>query len=168
MQNMNIDRCYFKQTLSQFGHFCPVSWMQEKRFISCTHTPELSILYKDQFYFFADAKKRDCFVANPRRFTENVIFSQKKNIPVRMKAHKAAEVTETDRALQGYCSVTLLDLEKLLDGHPLLCVMYKDDRYCFTSEESLVKFFQSPSKYSKAVLPVKIPPERKDVSLYDL
>lgn len=34
LQNMNIDRCYFKQSISQFSHFCPVSWKNEKKYIN--------------------------------------------------------------------------------------------------------------------------------------
>ena len=34
VQDMNIDRCYFKQSISQFGHFCPVSWKNEKKYIN--------------------------------------------------------------------------------------------------------------------------------------
>lgn len=55
MQNMNIDRIYFKQSISQFGHFCPVSWKLEKKYVSCTHIPEFTVLYKNLFFFFANA-----------------------------------------------------------------------------------------------------------------
>jgi len=68
----------------------------------------------------------------------------------------------------GYCPVTLMDSEKLVKGLPLLVITYKEEKFIFSSEENLVKFFSRPSKYSKAKLPVKIPPEVKPVSLFNL
>ena len=35
--NLHMDRVFFKQSVSQFGYFCPVSWKTEKKFIKCTH-----------------------------------------------------------------------------------------------------------------------------------
>ena len=109
MQNLNIDRFYFKQSISQYGHFCPVSWKLEKKFMNCTHIPEFSVLYKNLFYFFANTEARDIFVANPKRFTENILFSQERNIPVRLAQHKAAEIAESEKNLLGYCAVSLMD-----------------------------------------------------------
>lgn len=60
---------------------------------------------------------------------------------MRFKQHKASEITESDKMLDGYCSVTLMDEEKLTMGHPLLLINYKDDKFCFASEEKLMKFF---------------------------
>lgn len=82
--------------------------------------------------------------------------------------HKAAEISESEKQLDGYCPVTLMDEEKLAAGHSLLLISYKDDKYCFANEEKLIKFFQSPGRYSKAQLPVKRPPDVKPVSLYNL
>ena len=65
MQDMYIDRVYFKQSLSQFSHFCPVSWKLQKKFVLATHIPEFTVLYKNLFYYFTDAEMRDVFVNNP-------------------------------------------------------------------------------------------------------
>lgn len=46
MQNMNVDRCYMKQSLSQYGYICPVTWKMKKTFVSCAHRPEFSVLYR--------------------------------------------------------------------------------------------------------------------------
>lgn len=54
--NLNMDRFYFKQSISQYGYFCPVSWRTEKKFVSCTHFPENVLLYKRFFYYFANQK----------------------------------------------------------------------------------------------------------------
>jgi adenylate/nucleoside-diphosphate kinase len=168
MQDIYSDRQVFKNSLSQFGYFCPVSHKLEKKFISCTHIPEFTVLYKELFYYFADAEMRRIFVQNPKRFTENVIFSKQRNIPIRYAEHKAAEISETEKMLLGYCPVTLMDAEKLVKGVPLLVISHKEEKYIFSSEENLQKFFNHPSKYSKAKLPVKIPPEVKEVSLFNL
>lgn len=58
MENLNCERGIFKQTLSQFGYFCPVSWKVHKTFISCCHRPELSVLYQNFFYYFASKAER--------------------------------------------------------------------------------------------------------------
>ena len=168
MKNLFVDRIYFKQSLSQYGHFCPVSWKLEKQFITCTHTPEFTVLYKNLFYHFANEKMRDIFVQNPKTFASNAIFSAQKSIPLRYSAHKAAEIAETDKALLGYCPVTLMDEEKLVPGNQLAIVQFKEEKYILATEEKLVKFFTNPSRYSKAKLPVKIPPEKKQVTLFKL
>ena len=46
MENMNIDRLYFKQSISQYGYNCPVSWKMHKKFVSCCHRPEFCVLYR--------------------------------------------------------------------------------------------------------------------------
>ena len=54
VQDLSMDRIFFKQSISQFGYFCPVSWKTEKKFVTCTHLPELAVLFKNLFYYFAD------------------------------------------------------------------------------------------------------------------
>jgi hypothetical protein len=39
MTSMPIDRIYFKQSISQYGYHCPVSWKMSKKFESCCHRP---------------------------------------------------------------------------------------------------------------------------------
>lgn len=73
--DLHMDRIFFKQSVSQFSYFCPVSWKNEKKFIPCTHMPEHSVLYKNLFYYFVNETAREMFVANPKKFAENVIFS---------------------------------------------------------------------------------------------
>ena len=168
VQNLHMDRTYFKQSISQFGYWCPVSWKNEKKFVACTHQPELAVLYKNLFYYFASEKHRDLFVAHPKKFTENVIFSNERNIPRRMMSHKASEIAETEKALLNYCPVTLADQEKLEAGINILVVNFKGDKFCFCSEEKLQKFVLQPTRYAKTKLPVKIPPEEKPVPLFNL
>lgn len=92
MQGMAQDRVLVKQSLSQFGYFCPVTWRQDKKFVNCVHRPELCVLYQNFFYFFASDKEKATFLANPSTFTDKVIFSQPRNVPTFMRQHKAAEI----------------------------------------------------------------------------
>jgi hypothetical protein len=64
--------------------------------------------------------------------------------------------------------VSLTDEERVRKGDPALLVLYKDDRYVFDSESKLQRFLTNPFKYSKATLPVKMPPPEDKVSLYNL
>lgn len=105
---------------------------------------------------------------NPKRFTEKVIFSSARNVPLRIRTAKAAEVIAQDKELLGYCPVTLKDEEKKLEkGCQLLCVQFKDYKYVMASEEKLQKFFLNPSRYVNDAnqLPVKIPPAKDPVTL---
>ena len=136
--------------------------------MTCTHLPELAVLFKNLFYYFADEKARSLFIQNPKKFTENVIFSTERNIPRRMMAHKASEISETEKALSNYCPVTLADQEKLEKGNPILVVGFKGEKFCFTSEEKLQKFVLQPSRYAKTKLPVKIPPDNRPVYLHNM
>lgn len=122
VQNLNVNRCYFKTALSQYRYFCPVSWKVFKKFVSCVQRPEFCVLYKHQFYFFAGVNERDIFVDNPRKFTEKVLFSGDRNIPIRLRAHKSAELVAQEKALLGFCPVTLKDQDKVEKGNPLLIV----------------------------------------------
>ena len=168
MANLNIDRIYMKQSLSQFGHFCPVSFRNENRFVSCTHHPELCVLYKNFFYYFASVDHRDVFIKNPKRFTENILFADEGLLPSRFKHHKAAEIAETPKSLSDYCPVTLKDEEKLVKGDSLLMVSFEEEKYIMASEEKLQRFYANPNRYFNVKLPVRIPPEEKPVLLYNL
>ena len=67
---------------------------------------------------------------NPKRFTEKVIFSSARNVPLRIRTAKAAEVIAQDKELLGYCPVTLKDEDKKLEkGCQLLCVQFKDYKF---------------------------------------
>ena len=136
--------------------------------MSCTHEPELAVLYKNFFYYFANEKQREVFIANPKQFTENVIFSTDRNIPKRMSSFKASEIADTEKALLNYCAVTLADEEKLAPGNPILVSTFKGEKYSFASEEKLGQFLLHPQRYAKTKLPVKIPPEQKPIQLYNL
>jgi adenylate kinase family enzyme len=128
-QNIHFDRCIFKNNLSQFGYFCPVTWKNQKQLMKCIHNPELCVYYENLFYYFRGQSERNMFVANPRRFINNVIFSSAKGIPTRFKHHKAAEITAQEKAIIGYCPVTLVDEGRVCKGDNLLVVQYKDNKF---------------------------------------
>lgn len=155
-----------KQSLSQYGYFCPVSWKVNKRFVNCVHNPNLCVLYKHDFYYFNTDKERQMFLDNPAKFTEKVLFSGARNCPMRLRPHKASEIIAQEKTLQGYCPVTLVDEERVQKGDQILVVQFKDNRYIMASEEKLKKFFENPSRYANAQLPVKMPAAVDSVHLF--
>lgn len=72
---MNTDRVLLKQSLSQFGYMCPVTWRKNKQFVKCTHLPENCVLYGERFFYFAGEEERNIFLLNPGMFTERIMFS---------------------------------------------------------------------------------------------
>lgn len=87
---------------------------------------------------------------------------------MRFAPHKACEVTVHEKALSGHCPVSLMDEERVRKGDPALLVVYREDKYIFDSEFKLQRFLANPFKYSRATLPVKMPPPEDKVSLYNL
>jgi YHS domain-containing protein len=119
----------------------------------------------NSFYYFAGETEKQMFMLNPLRFTNNIIFSSEKGIPLRLKPHKAAEVVLHQKGILGYCPVTLVDEERVAKGDPILVVQYKDKKFSFMNEEKLQKFIATPARYHRAELPVKMPPIEDPVSL---
>ena len=68
---MHIDRTLTRQSLSEFGYYCPVSWRNDKLLYKCNENTEDCVLYRNAFYFFRSERERDLFVANPQRFLLN-------------------------------------------------------------------------------------------------
>mmetsp|Transcript_9738 Transcript_9738/g.9482 ORF Transcript_9738/g.9482 Transcript_9738/m.9482 type:complete len:121 (+) Transcript_9738:1501-1863(+) len=108
------------------------------------------------------------FISNPERFLLNSKLPQKTDLPIRMMPHKASEIVPYEKALNGYCAPTILDEERVCKADPLLLVVYKENKFIFQSEYKLQKFLANPFKYSKAILPVKIPQAEEKFSLYNL
>mmetsp|Transcript_17746 Transcript_17746/g.12680 ORF Transcript_17746/g.12680 Transcript_17746/m.12680 type:complete len:121 (+) Transcript_17746:3082-3444(+) len=108
------------------------------------------------------------FVKNPERFLVGSKLPAKQELPIRMYPHKAAEVVGYEKALNGYCPSTIIDEERVSKADQLLLIVFKESKYIFQSEYKLQKFLANPYKYSKAVLPVKMPPPEDKVSLFNL
>jgi hypothetical protein len=82
--------------------------------------------------------------------------------------HKACEIVVHEKAIGGHCTVSVMDEERVSKGDSALLVIYRDDKFIFDSEFKLQRFLANPFKYSRATLPVKIPPPEDKVSLYNL
>lgn len=149
MENLFIARELMKQSLSQFSYFCPVSFKTEKAFKHGSHLPELAVLYKQMFYFFAGTKERETFLKNPSFFTEKVVFSSDKKKPMLLKPWKASELISNEKELLGYCPVSLKDEERIEVGNNIILVKYDNKNFVFSNVEKARKFFTTPQKYFK-------------------
>lgn len=92
MENLNYDQVYLRQSLSQFRYMCPVSWKQTKKFVHCRQRPEFTVLYQHKFYYFAGAAERAIFCQNPNAFVNKTVYSTQRNVPIKIREHKASEV----------------------------------------------------------------------------
>lgn len=97
------------------------------------------------------------FLNNPTRFLASTGFPKTEDLPRRLLPHKSAEILSYEKALGGYCPVTLNDEERVVLGDPLLLISFKEYKYAFESEYKLQRFLSNPFKYSKVQLPVKMP-----------
>lgn len=53
-------------------------------------------------------------------------------------------------------------------GDPILLIVFRDEKWIFDTEHKLQRFLANPFKYSKASLPVKMPPPEDKISLFNL
>lgn len=136
--------------------------------VKCNENTEDCVLYHNSFYFFASTQERDVFLTNPSRFVDPSSLPRSLELPFRLMPHKSSEVIVHEKTLNGHCSVTLMDEDRVKKGDPSLLVIYKEDKYVFDSEFKLQRFLSNPFKYCKASLPVKMPPPDDKVSLFNL
>lgn len=167
-RDLHMDRCLVKQSLSEFRYYCPVTWKNEKLLVKCHENVEDCVLFNNAFYFFKSTRERDLFLANPTRFVETSSFPRPNDLPLRAMPHKACEVIAHEKALSSHCPVCLTDEDRVRKGDAALLIVYREDKYVFDSEFKLQRFLANPFKYSKAALPVKMPPPEDKVSLYNL
>lgn len=80
------------------------------------------------------------FLTNPTRFLTNSNFPKPEDLSRRLLPHKAAEIIGYEKALGGYCSVTLNDEERVIMGDPILLISYKNFKYAFHTEYKLQRF----------------------------
>ena len=97
-----------------------------------------------------------------------MIFSNLRNVPTRIRTHKASEIIAQEKALNGHCPVTLKDEERIEKGQNLIVVSFKDTRFIFETQEKAAKFYFNPSRYCNVQLPVKMPATKDPVSLFSL
>lgn len=168
LKNLGMDRCLVRQSLSESRYYCPVTWKNEKLLFKASANSDDCVLYKNTFYYFRSEKDRDLFIANPSRFLINVTLPKVQDLPMRVMPHKAGEAMLHEKALNGHCAVTLMDEERVKKGDSNLLILFKDGKYVFDTEFKLQRFLANPYKYSKATLPVKMPPPEDKISLFNL
>lgn len=77
------------------------------------------------------------FITNPDRFLFNSNLPKPQDLPMRLYPHKAGEITNYEKALNGHCATTLMDEERVAKGDPILLINYKDGKYAFENEYKL-------------------------------
>jgi len=80
------------------------------------------------------------FISNPARFLND--FSFPKDKPDNVKSYRAAECLNREKALKGYCPVSLTEKEDITKskGYPLFISHYQGQRFTFRSQEAMIKF----------------------------
>jgi len=53
-----FEQIMLKYDHSQFGYYCPVTWVVEKKLQKCHHQMDTAIKYKNQLFFFASEEKK--------------------------------------------------------------------------------------------------------------
>jgi len=100
------------------------------------------VTYKGEFYYFADEKARDLFISYPNRFLCDYSFPKSK-LPVTIKVHKAAALHVNDKALKGYCPVTLTEHNQNVEkakSYSLFLTEYDGQYWSFATYENVLKF----------------------------
>ena len=120
------------------------------------------------FYYFADETQRDTFVKNPSTFIEKIIFSTDKRKPMLLNTWKAGEIVTNDKELSNYCPVSLKNEDKVEPINQLYIVKFDNRSFGFANAEKARAFYTRPHYYHQTQLPVKLPPKRDPVGLYNL
>lgn len=169
LEHLIFEKRMLKFNHSKFGYHCPVTWKFEKKLSKSHNNLELSVCYKGHHYFFANREKRDLFISNPEKFYDHVSFPSNK-LPRTFKMHKAVEMNRKEKALNGYCPVSIVqneEVEKSL-GFTLFLSVYNGDGFIFESIQKLDQFIAEPERYCNAVLPVKMPPPKDKITLMNI
>lgn len=166
MENLGFDVFIPKQSVSQFGYYCPVSWKNKKLLVKCQAGVQNTVFYKEFFYFFKSKEQRDQFVMNPGRFLFHVNFNM--DLPQRLSHHLAAQIIHLEKALDRHCPVSLHDDQEVIKAAGILSAIYGQRKFVFADEHKLQKFLVNPSKFAKITLPVKMPAETNKVTLFNL
>lgn len=88
---------------------------------------EHQVKHNGRLYLFPGAKQLEMFKADPDKYVD------------------------VDLALQGYCSVCLLNMEKLVPGKPEHSTVYDGVRYLFPGAKQQKMFGANPAKYAPAL-----------------
>ena len=86
---------------------------------------EYHLTHNGRLYLFPSQEQLDMFKKNPGKYAN------------------------ADVALNGYCPVCKVDMNKDVKGKPEIAIDYKGQRYLFPGKEQLEKFKANPRKYTK-------------------
>lgn len=107
-----------------FGGDCVVTFVKTGR-----RTPGLlrhGVVHEDRLYFFSSGEARQDFVDDPERYMN------------------------ADVALDGYCPVCIVELNKAIPGRPELAAVLGGNRYFFPGAQQREMFLAQPVKYATA------------------
>mmetsp|Transcript_22504 Transcript_22504/g.19990 ORF Transcript_22504/g.19990 Transcript_22504/m.19990 type:complete len:261 (+) Transcript_22504:257-1039(+) len=130
---------------------------------------ETAVLYQPpnsnirNLYFFRNLTERDIFIDCPEEFSNPKLFPS--DIPEWIEPHNAAQIISKEKNLANYCPVTLFEEDKVDKGYQLYLAFYKEHKFIFDTPGKLIRFLANPVRYSKVILPVKIPILMKRLSL---
>ncbi|KPI90538.1 hypothetical protein ABL78_0298 [Leptomonas seymouri] len=160
---------YIRRHLSEFGAFCPYEWVEKKDLVRCFQTDEssatapidlqLGAKYLGQYFFFSSVEYLNRFLQNPTTVTGPAsVVPIPKHLPSVVPAATAAQLKESDLALEGCCPVLLYDTRDhrgmrgvrqpvakkgLLD----FVVEYEGQTYAMLNEEHMERFLRRPWQY---------------------
>lgn len=169
-----------KARRGHFGGYCPVSWGLSKHLVAIPHGStaqrEFGALFNGRLYTCANDKRLRQFCSDPWRYishtTNNGGLPEDLPLPVPLGSY--LRNSESEFAFGGYCPVTFSegrgprDWNSIVEGDPVLAVVYRGKVYAFANISQKQKFMRKPSAYIDLELPLKLPPKMKPMSLEQL
>lgn len=168
---------HVQRHLSEFGAFCPYEWVEKGDLVRCfpaelsshdASAMELSraAKYLGQYFFFSSTEYLQRFLQNPTTVTDSAaVKPMPKQLPSPVPAADAAQLQETNLALEGCCPVLLYDTRDrrgmrgrrqpvAKKGSLDFVVDYRGQKYAMLSEEHQRRFLRRPWQYVEgAALP---------------
>lgn len=155
--------------------YCPVCIVKSDKLVK--GDPAYSSVYDGKKYLFPSGEQKTMFDENPAAFApamggDCVVckVEMKKDVPGKPEVHlvhdgrlylfpseeqlkmfkaKPEKYADADVALNGYCPVCKVDMNKDVQGDPALALDYHGERYLFPGQAQLEKFKANPRKYTK-------------------
>eukprot|EP00002_Diphylleia_rotans_P021325 TRINITY_DN4154_c0_g1_i5.p1 TRINITY_DN4154_c0_g1~~TRINITY_DN4154_c0_g1_i5.p1 ORF type:complete len:1460 (-),score=380.85 TRINITY_DN4154_c0_g1_i5:64-4398(-) len=156
--------------LSQFGNYCPVSYVSRGELILCPDELDHVVEFKDSFYKVSSANDVSSFVHQPNAFTK---FSLPPHLPRRLSADEAAAVETSAIQFKGLCPVTFAlhthpkpgSYDGLVEGNRAFMASYADKVFAFASEDAVKAFMKSPWRFVNLRPPRKLPPKKETIEI---
>lgn len=161
---------YLKQkmldSLEDFNFYSPVSIRNHMHFHYNKYNTDHLIFYNNNFYFLNDDKESDFFIKTPDLFWDYLNQVRFDIVPAKkIMYEKLAETIISEKVFefQNCCPVTYLEKRKLIEGNKLNICEYKGRYYQMLDNICLRKFQNSPEKYIKQIIPVKMTSDEKSI-----